>query len=306
MWVSPSKCARKEVFAFKAMAGPLNGGVELAVAAQIVGGAHQVTLGNHEVRVAGKAVNAIKAADDVGHEAVLVIVRAKRSELGQVNGLAATDLLGTINVGEEGVGISSLGVPVDVAAVNGATTLDVVASVVEVSEPVKALTRVATVGDGRCADLSATSILVHPAVVGSSSLLRGHVGLGGMVRLVEAEENLGTRGKALLDIGIPVASVDINITPKGGHVLELLVEVTGQGSPVVGPAALLASSTEGVGETSIVVGNTTLSEALDFPGGRLGLLGMLVKVTVGVEGNGLLSESGHGGEGNNLVGVHVC
>lgn len=201
-----------------------------------------------------EVVEGVKLGDHVVHELSLLVVVAQRSELGQPDGAATASLVGSLEVGEQGVSILSLRVPVNSTEVNSAATLGI-AGREEVLEPGN--THIAAaVGDSRGTDESTARVLVHVLLVHGSGLSGRHVGLVSVVRLVEAEKSLGATGESSLGVLVPVA--ESLLTPEHGDVADAGVQIRSAGTPVVGPAARLARRVEVVGESGAVVGHTTL------------------------------------------------
>ena len=148
-------------------------------------------------------------------------------------------------------------VEVDVGGVDNSVGADLVEGV----EPLQTLVLRAGVGDGRTenGDIGVSrGDGVHVLLPGSAGSLRGHVGLSGNVRLVEAHDSLGSTLDGGVDVGQPRL---------GGGVLGLVhhgdegsTDILGLGlGPVVGEAEALA---EGGAELTIVVGKTTLGAAV--------------------------------------------
>ena len=218
----------------------LHGSVDLAISAERSRARHEAAGGDHEVGVGLEVLDVVKLRDDVGHELRDLVIRAERSELGQPDRLAVADLVGLLEVLEEGIGVLGLGVPVDIAEVDLAALAGSLACIHEALEPLQTLTGVATVGDGGSTDESAASIGVHPLNVASGSLLRRDVGLGSMVGLVEAEESLDTLLELGLAVALPVVGVERSITPKHGNIVNAVAEVSTRRGPVVSPCAALA------------------------------------------------------------------
>jgi hypothetical protein len=248
----------------------LDGGVNLAKRGDGAV-AHQGVV-DPEVRVGLEVIDGVELGDHVGHEVVDLVVVAQRSKLGQPNRAAAANLMGLLDVVEQGVGVLGLGVPVDDAEVNGASSLSV-AGLHEVLQPGDTHLTTA-VGDGGRANLGATSEGVHLLLVHASSIGRRHVGLVNVVGLVEAEKSLGTVGESGLGVLLPVAKS--LLTPAHGDEGDAGVEVATAGAPVVGPVAALAGVVVRVGEISNVVSHTTLAGQASRGRRRLGLLGLVL------------------------------
>lgn len=237
----------------------LQRGVDVANGAEEGVGAQQVTGGGHEVGVAVEVVEAVELGDDLLEEAVGVLL-VKRSKLGKEDGLVAAGLVGILEVAEQSVGVLRLGVPVNVAEVDVAVAS---ASAHEAVQPGDTFARVAAVGDGRSTDLDLAGVGAHVLSVSGSGSGGRHVGLAGVVGLVEAEHGLGAVGDGLLGIGVPVVGVLRLVAPKHRNELKLGAETVGVGSPVVGPtAATLALSTEKISKETIVVSDTALGTSV--------------------------------------------
>lgn len=283
----------------------LDGGVDVANAAQ-GRSAHELAVGNHEVGVAVEVVESLELGDDVVHEAADLVVRVNGGKLGQPDGLATANIVGVLEVGEEGVGVLGLGVPVDVAKVNLAA-VDAVAGSHELLEPVETLAGLATVADRGSTNLDLAGVLAHVLGVSSGGGTGRHVGLARHVGLVEAEELLAAIGDGGLGVLVPVAGVDRKVTPERGNEVLLARDATARGAPVVEPAAVvLADVAERLGEVGVVVSDTTLGEAgrTTSRASRLGLLGagkQVAKVNADVDAS-VVSGLGSRGLGSGLGG----
>jgi len=137
--------------------------------------------------------------------------------------------------------------------------------------------------------------------VGLSSRSRGHVSLALVVRLVEAEDGLGTVLESLSTVGTEAVGVERLVIPEGRNEVEAL-ETAGVGVPVVTPTTVLTLAGEGVGKVNIVVADTSLVREANGATGRragagLGLLGG------GLSLDSLLLEDGLLGGSSSLLGL---
>lgn len=207
--------------------GCLSVGVDLTEGAQGSVAGHEVVGGDHEVRVGLKVGDGVELGEVLGEEVALVFGGAKGSELGQPDGSAAADLVGLLDVSDESLTPLSLGVPVNGAEVDLAATLSV-ASLEEGLEPLKTLTRVTAVGDGRGTDESLARVRVKPLGVAGSSALRSHGSLASVVGLVEAEDGLGSLLDGLIAVAGPAVGVEGLVVPEHGNEAVLGVQAVGE------------------------------------------------------------------------------
>lgn len=278
----------------------LSGGVNATVLGHLGLAGHEHTGLDLEVGVGIKVVESLKTRNGLLEPRSNGLVGALGGELGEPDGLAAADLVGLLEVLEEGLTVLNLGVPVDVAEVVVALLALVVTLLDEVLEPLATLHGETTVADGRSTDEGLTGVGVHELDVGSGSGSRGHVSLATVVGLIEGEDSLSTVGKGLGTVVGKAVDVDGLVRPEGGDEVQAL-KTTGLGVPVVTPATVLAVGGEGVGKLDVVVADTSLvGEANRAAGGtagaRLGLLG-------GAGGLDLLGLDGLLGSGSLLLGL---
>jgi hypothetical protein len=255
----------------------LSGGVNATVLGHLGLGGHEHTGLDLEVGVGIKVVESLKTRNGLLEPRSNGLVGALGGELGEPDGLAAADLVGLLEVLEEGLTVLNLGVPVDVAEVVVALLALVVTLLDEVLEPLATLHGETTVADGRSTDEGLAGVGVHELDVGSGSGSRGHVSLATVIGLVEGEDSLSTVGEGLGTVVGKAVDVDGLVGPEGRDEVQAL-ETTGLRVPVVTPATVLAVGGEGVGKLDVVVADTSLvGEANRAAGGTagagLGLLG---------------------------------
>lgn len=161
---------------------------------------------HHEIRVLLDETKlvAVQSLGDGSHEFVDVAIRCR--ELGNPNRFALASVVNLLDVVQEEVRtvITSRSVPMGSAEVNLALAA---ARVKELVKPVDTHARIFAAGNGRRADLDPASILVHELLVTVRSILGRHVGLTRDIRLVEAEETVGSRGNSSFGLLIPVVRV---------------------------------------------------------------------------------------------------
>lgn len=245
----------------------LQRGVEVAEGAEEAGGAEKAVGSDHEVRVGVEVVERLELGHDLLEEAAGVLL-VEGSKLSKPDGLAVAGLVGVLEVVEQGVGVLRLRVPVNGAEVDLAATLSL-AGAHELFEPVDALVRVATVGDGGRTNLGLVGVLGKVLLVSSSGSRGGHVGLASIVGLVEAHQVLSAIVQTPLGIRVPSVGVNRNVTPEHGDVGHVLgIEKTRVAVPVESPSAALASAAKEVGEKTVVVSHTTLGGGPGAGGGR--------------------------------------
>lgn len=277
-------------------------GVGLAEGAQ-AGAGGQDTIANHEVGVAVKVRDGIQLGDVGLDEAGDLVVAAERSELGEPDRLVAADLVDGLEVREEGVGSVGGRVPVGDAEVVGAASS--VAGRDPGLEPVQTLAGDVAVGDGRRADLDLAGVGVHVLDVGSGGGSSVQVGLGGKVRLVEAQDVSRAGLDGGVGVGGPAGSVGVNGSPQHGDVVEALGETVGGRVPVVSPRALLAAVAAGeevADEAGRVVSETTLAASARGADGASGSgLGGSGRGGSDVDGSSLEDSSGGGGSRSSLL-----
>lgn len=127
----------------------------------------------------------------------------------------------------------------------------------------------AAVGDRGRSDASLALEGVHVLLVRSRRRLGRHVGLLGMVRLVEAEQGLGAGGNHLLGVGLPRVGEALGRSPHHGNVLEPGLGVV-RLRPVVRPADLGVGAQEAGEQAGVVVGQAA---AAGSGGGRAATAG---------------------------------
>lgn len=273
----------------------LSGGVDLTEGAESRVARHEVVGSDHEVRVGLEVGDGVELGEVLAEERGLVFGGAKRSELSQPDGSAAADLVGLLNVGDESLTVLSLRVPVNGAEVDLAASLSI-ASLEESLEPLKTLTGVAAVGDGRSTDEDLARVGVKPLSVAGSGTAGSHGSLTSMVGLVEAENGLGSLADGLVGVAVPAVSVEGLVVPEHGHKAILGVETVGRGIPVVSPAALGAAAAVLVGKLGRVVGQTSLGETERARGGAsVGLERLNLDVAGGGSISGLDGSGQSGG-----------
>lgn len=248
----------------------LGGSINLAVSAKVGLGGHKAALADNEVGVGIEILKLLKSGDSLLEPRGNSLIGTLGGELGQPDRLVTASLVGLVEVVKEGLTVLNLGVPVNVAEVVVTLFIKGVTSGDESLQPLETLTRVAAVGDARGTDESLLGILVEELDVGRSSPASIHVGLATIVRLVEAEDGLGTVVKRLLNVLGEARSVGLGVIPEHGDIVELGVKAVRLGVPVVSPTTVGAAGAEGLGHVNVIVSQASLVRETSRATRRLG------------------------------------
>jgi hypothetical protein len=178
-------------------------------------GAQEDAVARHEVCVASHLGRGVELRDHGLEEGVLGCGVALALELGDPKRSVAARCVGSIDVGHEGIGVTTV-VPVDADEID----LAVGACTEEVLEPGQAHGATA-VGNGWGSELGLSGEGgVHVGLVCGGCCFRGEVGLSVEIGLVEGHEMGGARGERLGSCRDPVVCEAGTCSPEERNIFE--------------------------------------------------------------------------------------